>query len=567
MTEDTPPKPSLSPFVAKDAHMLDSVMTQLSGMEDLSPTRCRDLKSALNSLARMIGRSPAEIPANINWLYIRVRKIIPAQHNITKKRLANIKSDALKALELTGCSRKRSDWLAPVGPGWSDLLGKIENKHDLWKLTQLAQFCSALSVEPQQVKDQHPLDLLKTLIAESFVNRPEHVVSNAIKTWNRLKGEVSCWPDVVLSPLPRKKDPWTSPIEAFPDSFQSDVNAWLERLRNPDLFDGSGPSKPLRPSTIAHRRFQIQEVASALMRSGKPVPEITSLAVLVEMTNLKAALRWMMSRFEDKPTEAIKGVAVCLQAIAAHHVRVDAAHLDDIRGIVKRLGRDADGLREKNRQRLLQLEDSDNLAKLLHLPTVLVAKAERLLETKPRKAALLVQAALAIEILLNAPMRVGNLASLNVDRHLKPLKAKREHRTHIHIPAREVKNDVALDYELGKDATVLLNYYLEKARPVLLKEPSDFLFPAMDGGPKRSNGLSNLIKGTILEHTGLTINAHLFRSIAGKIHSLVQPGDVTTLSHVLNNSLRTAMKAYAQFERRSALEHYQNSLAVARKAG
>ncbi len=567
MTEDTPPKPSLSPFVAKDAHMLDSVMTQLSGMEDLSPTRCRDLKSALNSLARMIGRSPAEIPANINWLYIRVRKIIPAQHNITKKRLANIKSDALKALELTGCSRKRSDWLAPVGPGWSDLLGKIENKHDLWKLTQLAQFCSALSVEPQQVKDQHPLDLLKTLIAESFVNRPEHVVSNAIKTWNRLKGEVSCWPDVVLSPLPRKKDPWTSPIEAFPDSFQSDVNAWLERLRNPDLFDGSGPSKPLRPSTIAHRRFQIQEVASALMRSGKPVPEITSLAVLVEMTNLKAALRWMMSRFEDKPTEAIKGVAVCLQAIAAHHVRVDAAHLDDIRGIVKRLGRDADGLREKNRQRLLQLEDSDNLAKLLHLPTVLVAKAERLLETKPRKAALLVQAALAIEILLNAPMRVGNLASLNIERHLKPLKVRREYRTHIHIPAQEVKNDVALDYELGKDATVLLNYYLAKARPVLLKEPSGFLFPAMDGGPKRSNGLSNLIKGTILEHTGLTINAHLFRSIAGKIHSLVQPGDVTTLSHVLNNSLRTAMKAYAQFERRSALEHYQNSLAVARKAG
>jgi DNA invertase Pin-like site-specific DNA recombinase len=76
-----------------------------------------------------------------------------------------------------------------------------------------------------------------------------------------------------------------------------------------------------------------------------------------------------------------------------------------------------------------------------------------------------------------------------------------------------------------------------------------------------------LIKGTILEHTGLTINAHLFRSIAGKIHSLIQPGDVTTLSHVLNNSLRTAMKAYAQFERRSALEHYQNSLAIARKAG
>jgi site-specific recombinase XerD len=196
-----------------------------------------------------------------------------------------------------------------------------------------------------------------------------------------------------------------------------------------------------------------------------------------------------------------------------------------------------------------------------------VAKAERLFATNHRRAALLVQAALAIETLLNAPMRVGNLASLNLERHLKPIKIKREHRTHIHIPAHEVKNNVALDYELGKDATVLLNYYLEKARPALLKERSDFLFPAMNGGSKRPSGLSKLIKTTILEHTGLTINAHLFRSIAGKIHSLAQPGDVATLSHVLNNSLGTAMKAYAQFERRSALEHYQNSLVAARRAG
>jgi site-specific recombinase XerD len=567
MTNDTPQKSTVSPFISPQAPMLESVITQLSDIEDFSPSRRRDLKSALNSLARMIGRSPAEIPANINWLHVRVRRINAAQHNITKKRLSNIKSDALKALALTGCSRERSDWLAPTSPGWSDLLGRIENKHDLWKLTQLAQFCSALSVEPHALTDEHPRAMLATLIAESFVNRPEHVVANSIKTWNRLRGEISSWPDVVLSPLPRKKERWTFPIETFPDAFQSDVDAWLERLHSPDLFDGSGPTKPLRPTTIAHRRFQIQEVASALAHSGKPMKEITSLAILVELDNLKAALRWMMTRFDNKPTEAIKGVCVCLQAIAAHHVGVKEAHLNDIRGIVKRLGRDADGLREKNRQRLLQLEDSDNLAKLLHLPTVLVAKAERLLVTKPRNAALLIQAALAIEILLNAPMRIGNLASLNFDRHLKPLKVRREFRTHIHIPAREVKNDVALDYELGKDATILLNYYLAKARPVLLKEPSDFLFPAMNGGPKRTNGLSNLIKGTILEHTGLTINAHLFRSIVGKIHSLVQPGDVTTLSHVLNNSLRTAMKAYAQFERRSALEHYQNSLAIARKEG
>jgi hypothetical protein len=273
----------------------------------------------------------------------------------------------------------------------------------------------------------------------------------------------------------------------------------------------------------------------------------------------------MIHRFEDKPTEAIQGVAVCLQAIARHHVRVDDAHLDVIRGIVKRLNRGADGLREKNRQRLLQLDDTHNLMKLLHLPATLVAKARRLKAQNPRKAALLLQAALAIEILLNAPMRVGNLASLHLERHLRPLRVERERRTHIHIPAQEVKNDVDLDYELGPDTTKLLDIYLTDGRPALLDDPSDYLFPAMNGGPKAPTGLSRLIKSTILEHSGFDIHAHLFRSIAGKIHSHVQPGDVVTLSYVLNNSLKTAMKDYAQFERRSALEHYQRSVEAARR--
>jgi len=74
-----------------------------------------------------------------------------------------------------------------------------------------------------------------------------------------------------------------------------------------------------------------------------------------------------------------------------------------------------------------------------------------------------------------------------------------------------------------------------------------------------------LIKDTILEHTGLVINAHLFRSIAGKVHAMAAPGDFATLSHVLGNTLRTAMKAYAQFEHQSSIRHYQNSVDTARK--
>ena len=112
-----------------------------------------------------------------------------------------------------------------------------------------------------------------------------------------------------------------------------------------------------------------------------------------------------------------------------------------------------------------------------------------------------------------------------------------------------------------------MDAYLATARPVLEGNPSEYLFPAQNGGHRTPNSLSDLIKTTIREHTGLDINAHLFRSIAGKIHSQVQPGDFVTLSHVLNNSLPMSMKAYAQFERQASLAHYQASLQKTRKGG
>jgi hypothetical protein len=422
-------------------------------------------------------------------------------------------------------------------------------------------------VSPDRVGDEHTKGLLATLIAESFQNKPEHKVAEAIKVWNRLRGEIAGWPDIQLNKLPRKKEPWTIPLEQFPQSLQDDVAVWINRLANPDLLDENAPPKPLRPTTIQHRAFQLRQVASALVRSGMPIQTIDSLAVLVEFENVKRALRWMMGRFEGKPTEAIKGVAVCLQAVARYHVRLEQAEIKAISALIKRLGRDVDGLREKNRLRLLQLDDPSNLAKLLHLPAALVRTSQLLEGTKPRKAALKLQAALAIEILLNAPMRIGNLSELHLERHLRPIGAGRARKVHIHIPAEEVKNNKPLDYELPHDVAVLLDLYLERARFVLEGQPSEYLFPAKKGGPKPTGHLSRLIKYTILEHTGLTINAHLFRSIAGKIHSTVQPGDFVTLSHVLNNSVPIAMKAYAQFERQSSLEHYQNSLQVARKRG
>jgi hypothetical protein len=564
MTDMPSHKPYNSPFVSEEAPSMAEMIERIDDLSDLSSTRRRDLKSAIRSFCRLIGKEPSEVPANINWLHVRIRRVHPAAHDISQKRLANIKSDVLKALALIGCSRSRSDWLRSPSPQWEKLLTSVPDKHDRWKLSQFAQFCTALDVAPEAVADEHILGLLQALIEETFTDKPDQVVLNAVKVWNKLRMQVVGWPEITLTRPPRKKEPWTTPLDRFPEPFQEDVNSWLTRLEHPDPFNASGPMKPLRPATVAHRRHQIQQMASALLLAGYPIEKITSLAALVQVEAFKDGLRQLMSRFGDKPTEAIHGLAMGMKAIATHHVNVDEEHVNELRRICQRLNLNIDGLRIKNQERLQQLDDPHNLAKLLHLSDRLVRLSGRS-GLRPQKAALLVQAALAIEILLYAPMRAGTLSRLHMDQHIRFIGTGRQRRTQITIPALEVKNNRDLHYELGEGATHLLQRYLKEARPILLDAASDFLFPAMNGGPKRTSALSSLIKETILEHTGLVINAHLFRSIAGKIHSMAAPGDFATLSHVLHNSLRTAMKSYAQFEHQSSLRHYQNSVDKARR--
>lgn len=306
-------------------------------------------------------------------------------------------------------------------------------------------------------------------------------------------------------------------------------------------------------------------MASAILLSSKaPIVEAKDLRWMVDFDRLKNGLRFMMQRLGGTPTEAIQKLAVTAKAISEHHVKVEPAHLSALKALCGRLKGGAKGLRAKNQARLSQLDDDRNLARLLHLPRQLVDRARRQ-TAHPYRQALLVQAALAIEILLHAPMRIGNLSRLNLDRHIRRSRVKGQDCLLLSIPGAEVKNRRDLSFELTGDTLALFDLYMKDHRSKLLQVPSEYVFPAKDGGPKRASALSEHIKATIRAETGLEIHPHLFRSIAGKIHCMVHPGDFITLGHAIGDTLQTAMSSYAQFEQANAVRHYQDSVTEARR--
>jgi hypothetical protein len=155
---------------------------------------------------------------------------------------------------------------------------------------------------------------------------------------------------------------------------------------------------------------------TALVRRGWDAASLPSLADLLALDAFKEGLRYLLERRGGKSTSTVSILAGCLKTIARHYVQVDEQQLTRISAVVRRLEAPQRTLTEKNRSRLRALDDPENALALARLPGRLMELAQR--EHRVKRAARLAQTAIAIELLLMAPMRIGNLASIDVERHL-----------------------------------------------------------------------------------------------------------------------------------------------------
>src|SRR5882724_5400831 len=114
------------------------------------------------------------------------------------------------------------------------------------------------------------------------------------------------------------------------------------------------------------------------------------------------------------------------------------------------------------------------------------------------------QTAVALALLLVCPLRIKNLAGLDLERHITWLRPGGK--VHLVIPAHEVKNKVPLEFELPADVVAILDRYVKVFRPRLVSGPSPCLFPAKSGGPKPSGAFGVQLSKAIKQMTGLIVN-------------------------------------------------------------
>ena len=476
----------------------------------------------------------------------------------------NMKSRVNKALAITGISPGNGRAKIPISAEWKELLSQAPDRALKYRLYRLARYCSGRGLGPTAVNDGVMEEFAAALLQGILVSRPKQVHREACIAWNECAGGVPGWPRQKLA-VPDNRRVYSLDWDAFPESFRAEVDAFLGHLAGNDLLAETAAS-PASPMTIKFRRIQLRQVASALVYSGRNPGSICSLADLVSVDAAKAILTFFLNRSDKRKTGQIHNFALLLVTIARHWVKVVPKQLEQLRKLRRNVDPGSKGLTDKSRTRLRQFDDERNIAKLVQLPQRIADELRR----KDRGGitdALRMQTALALAILFVAPLRVKNLAFLNVERHITRSRPGGGI-VHLVIPAHEVKNKVALEFELPPDVVAILDCYVGEYRPRLVTGPSPWLFPARTGGPKAPGPLGVQLSKAIKQATGLVVNAHLFRHLAALLILDANPGAYELVRLLLGHqSGATTTTYYCGSEQKSAFRYYDSIVGKYRKPG
>ena len=194
-------------------------------------------------------------------------------------------------------------------------------------------------------------------------------------------------------------------------------------------------------------------------------------------------------------------------------------------------------------------------SEVVSLPNVLMQQARLAKDHAPIKAAVTAQLAVAIAIETFAPIRLGNLVSIELDQNLiKPGGLNTPF--WLVFPNYDVKNRVDLNFKFDQPLTDLIDEYIHEFRPALLRGTnSSWLFPGEAGQPKNKLQFSKQITVRIQKAIGLRITVHQFRHAAAAIYLKHHPGDYETVRRVLGHrDIQTTIRFYCGLETIAATE-------------
>lgn len=553
------------PFASPDTPTLQTVLDRLEELDDISPTRRNDLQSAIRTFSKVAGHAPRDIvagPIRIRYLLTQCK---PGRHGISHGRWSNVRSLLSRAMELTQIRVSAGKMLAPMQHGWELLYEQLPSKHMKCCMSRLFRHLSVRGITPGTVTladiERCEADKLASVLSEPLKGN-----QRTRKAWNRARRMIPAWPDIDLDIVDLRKR-YMVPNDQCPASFAADVEAFLAWSGRYEAFDDeSGPIRPVRQSTVKNKRHALRAMVSAAVRNGVPIGRLQSLANLVEPDTVRAALRFLAEHHGDHRSATLEGRMAQIVIVARDWVKVPQAQLDILRKLAGRVAPDRrGGMTEQNRAILREFEDPKLILRLVQLPDALFEAACR----EPVNAWARGQkqsVAVAIAILLAAPVRVLNLSRIEIGRNLLRVGVDRGHRYELYFSADEVKNSLELSMPLPAWVASMIDRYLEDGRPALTAVASSWLFPGSPGRPVTTSTMTGRLGAVTERHLGVRLTPHKFRHVAGALHLRDNPGQHEVVRRLLGHkNLNTTVDFYAGMEQSAATRHYSTTIEAHRQ--
>lgn len=560
-----------NPFFDANQMSLAELRERIEADHELSVYKRRDIASACRSLAEWFHLPETSIPASAPYIREKIERVHPTLINVTQRRVQNVRSLILSAMRHLKINTKLAPTSAKLTAEWQVLYDLLSG--DTYRKSELSRFmryCSNQGIAPNSISDVVSDGYLAALETESLIKHPRVRHQSTCRVWNQMadKHRSVGWPQVTLK-VPRYEDRlYAIDWSLVSDSVKADIDAYLAHLASKDVFS-KGLKKPFAPISINAVRGQLHRYISALSHKGVDVSGAQSLRDLVTPAMFETGINWFLERNGGETSKHIGELAWSVRCYAVKHCDPSDEDVAFFAEHMPKLRLSHDGLSAKNAASMHQFDDPKAVLRFLTLPQVLWDRALSMSKTVEqgsvrKDAHLLIQAAVAIEILQFAPMRIRNLNALRLDQHL----IWHDKCLRIIVPVEEVKNKVALDFLLPEATTERVKRYIDDWRMMFTPGASPYLFPGRKGAAKDCSALRKLITNTLWSHAAIRLTPHQFRHAAAKLLLDRLPGHYEVVRKLLGHkALTTTYAHYAGAETQKAIELYGEVITKTRRDG
>jgi integrase len=504
---------------------------------------------SLRQIAKAMDKPMVIIPARWTSARFAVGRLHHARVGANAKTLANHKSNVRAALKWFGNEQDVPNRGMPLTSDWRGLREQLSDRRARSMLSSLMRYCSSRNIAPAAV-DEAVLDDYMRYRAETTALATNAAARRAIaKAWNGCVDQVAGWP------THRLVEPAVKAMEGpawddFPEGLRTDIEAYLIGLTRSRRSIRGKRIPPCKHATIRRCRAELVAAARMAVRESVPMASLTSLAALVHPDVAERVIDAYWKADGSEPGTYTIDLGWKLLSLARQISGLDDAdleRLDEIRASLEEYR--GGGLTEKNKAVIRQVLSGDVWREVVNLPAALMAQARVLKEHAPTKAAVIAQLAVAIAILVFAPVRIGNLVRIRLDQNLiKPGGLNGPYM--LVFPKYDVKNRVDLEFLFDDKLTALIDEYVHAFRSTLLRGSNElWLFPGEAGGHKDAKTFSGQITERVEKATGLRITAHQFRHAAAAMWLKQKPGDYETVRRTLGHrNIQTTIKFYCGLE-------------------